>query len=322
MDKIKWGVIGCANIAENGVIPGIIESEGSELYAIASRSESKAKNFMSKFAFKKSYFDYNKILEDDQVDAVYIPLPNGLHKEWVIKAAQSGKHVLCEKPMGLTAKDSIEMFEVCRENGVLLMEAFAFMHSPQTIRVKQLVEGGAIGRLKYINSYQIVQKNNKSDPRYDKALGGGSVYDLGCYNLLISRHCAGKEPLMIKANGNIDGGTGVDTSCLIEMDFGNNLLATVYCSFECGFGSEYNLFGEKGSIKVSGLFNLYGETEIIIEEKNRRYIEKIYCPSNYKLEVEQFNRCIRHGEKPLMTMENTVGNAAVIDEVLKQIYKI
>ena len=128
--SVKWGVLGTANIARGCTIPGMKMAENCELYAIAGRNEAKVQSYKDEFGFEKAYVGYDKLLEDPEVQAVYIPLPNNLHKEWVIKALKAGKHVLCEKPLALSAADAREMFAVAKENNVILMEAYAYLHSP------------------------------------------------------------------------------------------------------------------------------------------------------------------------------------------------
>ena len=134
--SVKWGVLGTANIAKGCTIPGMNEALNCELYAIAGRSEEKVESYKTEFGFQKGYVGYDNLLDDPEVQAVYIPLPNHLHKEWVIKALKKGKHVLCEKPMALNADDAREMFAVAKENNVILMEAYAYLHTPYILSLK------------------------------------------------------------------------------------------------------------------------------------------------------------------------------------------
>ena len=150
MSKVKWGVLGTANVAAWGTIPGMQKSESCELYAIAGRSLEKAERYKSEFGFEKAYGSYDELLDDKEVQAVYIPLPNNLHKEWVIKALKAGKNVLCEKPMGLNADEIREMFKVAEESGSLLMEAYAYLHSPYVLSLVKDVKSGVIGDVDYI----------------------------------------------------------------------------------------------------------------------------------------------------------------------------
>ena len=181
--KLNWGILSCARIAASAVIPGILAANNAELYAIASRTQPKLDDFAARFKPQKTFLGYQELLDDPAVDAVYIPLPNGLHREWVLKAAKAGKHVLCEKPLGLNEAETREMHQACQDAGVLLMEAYAYLHSPLTSQVKKLVDDGAIGSLRYIESGFSFPLQDRGDVRFDKALGGGATYDLGCYNL-------------------------------------------------------------------------------------------------------------------------------------------
>ena len=148
---VKWGVLGTANIAKGCTIPGMKMADNCEIYAIAGRNETKVDNYRNEFGFSKAYIGYEKLLEDPEVQAVYIPLPNSLHKEWVIKALKAGKNVLCEKPMALNADDAREMFAVAKENNVILMEAYAYLHSPYIASLKADLASGIIGDVDYLS---------------------------------------------------------------------------------------------------------------------------------------------------------------------------
>ena len=152
MKKIHWGVLGTAHIAEKQTIPGMQNAKNCELYAIAGRSMEKAKDFQNRFGFQKAYGSYEELLEDPEVEAVYIPLPNHLHKEWVLKAAAHKKHILCEKPMSGSAKDTRDIIQACEDAGVILMEAFAYLHSPLMQKLKLQIEEGLIGDVNFIES--------------------------------------------------------------------------------------------------------------------------------------------------------------------------
>ena len=172
MSKVKWGVLGTANVAAWGTIPGMKQSQSCELYAIAGRSLEKAERYKDTFGFEKAYGSYDELLEDKEVQAVYIPLPNNLHLPWVEKALKAGKNVLCEKPMGLTAEETKKMFKVAEESGVLLMEAYAYLHSPYIDSLKNDVRSGVIGEIDYIDTAFVTQ-GYKEDIRLYKDLGGG-----------------------------------------------------------------------------------------------------------------------------------------------------
>ena len=170
METVKWGVLGTAGIAKDQTIPGMIEAENCSLYAIAGKNIDKALSFQDKFGFDKAYGSYDQLISDPTVEAVYIPLPNSLHFEWVKKALQNGKHVLCEKPITPTASEAEELFRTADENHVFLMEAFAYLHSPFIAAIKNEIESGAIGELRYLESQFITSDYDLSNIRMRKYL--------------------------------------------------------------------------------------------------------------------------------------------------------
>lgn len=318
---INWGILGCAGIADGRVIPGLLQASRAKLYAISSRGNSdKLKRFKDKFKPEATYSSYEELLADPKVEAVYIPLPNGLHYEWVLKAAAMKKHILCEKPLGVSILQIKQMQAACDANGVHLMEAFAYRHSPLTKKVKSLLDSGIIGKVKFIESYFGYFLENEDDVRFSETLYGGATYDVGCYNLNLIRYLAGSEPLKISAVGKVSNKYGVDEGSSILMEFKDELSAFAYCSLAIAPSCQYTVIGDKGVLKVPTEFNSKGTARIIItvSEKTEEII--IECPDNYMLEIEQFNRVIWGEEDPLITFEDSLGNAVVIDESLNQVF--
>jgi len=318
---INWGILGCAGIADGRVIPGLLQASGAKLYAIASRGNSdKLKHFQNKFNPEVVYSSYEELLADPKVEAVYIPLPNGLHYEWVLKAAAMKKHILCEKPLGVSKLQVKLMQAACDANGVYLMEAFAYRQSPLTMKVKSLLDSGILGQLKFIESYYGYYLENEADVRFSEALYGGATYDVGCYNLNLIRYLAGSEPLKINAVGKISDKYGVDEGSSILMEFKDDLEAFAYCSLAISPSCQYTVIGEKGVLKVPTEFNSKGTAKIIISTAEKTEEIIIECPDNYMLEIEHFNRVIWGEENPLITFEDSLGNAIVIDESLNQVF--
>ena len=180
MRKVKWGVLGTAGIAKGCTIPGMVEAENCELYAIAGRSPEKVKAYQDEFGFEKAYGSYEELLADPQVEAVYIPLPNTLHCEGTRKAIDAGKHVLCEKPLAPSAEKAAELIAAANEKGVFLMEAFAYLHSPLTKAVKAELYSGSIGEILYMESAFITSDYDMPNIRMRTDTLGGCTYDLGC----------------------------------------------------------------------------------------------------------------------------------------------
>ena len=218
--SVKWGVLGTANIARGCTIPGMKMAENCELYAIAGRNEAKVQSYKDEFGFEKAYVGYDKLLEDPDVQAVYIPLPNNLHKEWVIKALKAGKHVLCEKPLALNAEDAKEMFAVAKENNVILMEAYAYLHSPYIQSLKDDIKSGVIGDVEFVDTAFFTQYYVE-DIRMYKELGGGAIYDLGCYctTMILSLVDSAPDFVMAKAEFN-DKGADVLSSVILKFENG------------------------------------------------------------------------------------------------------
>jgi len=318
---INWGVIGCAGIAEGRVLPGLLHASNARLYAISSRGSSeKLQRFKEKFNPDVVYESYEELLDDPKVDAVYIPLPNGLHYEWVLKAAAKKKHILCEKPLGVSKQQVKQMKDVCESNNVYLMEAFAYRHSPLTKKVKSIIDSEVLGKIKFIESYYCYFLENEDDVRFSAALYGGATYDVGCYNLNLIRYLAGSEPLKISASGKISPRHSVDEGSSILMEFKDNLEAFSYCSLVTAPACQYTVIGEKGVLKVPTEFNSKGMAKIIITISGQTEEMEVYCPDNYMLEIEQFGSVINGEESPLISFEDSSGNAAVIDEALRQIF--
>jgi predicted dehydrogenase len=238
------------------------------LLALASRDWGRAEQWAREFAVPRVYASYEAVLADSELDAVYIPLPNELHKPWVMAAADAGKHVLCEKPLALDSQEAAAMVEHCRRRGVIVMEAFMWRHQPRTLEIRKRVRDGAIGELRLVRasfSFPI----EPGDWRLDPARGGGALWDVGCYGVSTARLFAGGEPRMARAlahfrqsgvdvakthhaeRDDYDGGrSGVDLTLTAVLEFESDVLATIDCSFEQPFRCHYELVGSRGSVEV------------------------------------------------------------------------
>lgn len=322
MSKVKWGVLGTANVAAWGTIPGMKKSESCELYAIAGRSLEKAERYKSEFGFQKAYGSYDELIADADVQAIYIPLPNNLHKEWVIKALQAKKNVLCEKPIGLNAAETKEMFKVASDNGVLLMEAYAYLHSPYVESLKKDVSSGVIGDIDYIETAFITQ-GYKEDIRLYKELGGGAMYDLGCYCTTMILSLIDSDVSYVKADAEFsDKGVDLNTAAILRFDNGTRASFNVGMILGENTNSRFDrlfIHGTKGSIRSDVEYNQEGDVSYRIYSGDEVIERKISVPHNYSLEIEQFSRCIMHGEKPHITSRFSIKNAELIDMVLEDI---
>lgn len=322
MSKVKWGVLGTANVAAWGTIPGMKKSESCELYAIAGRSLEKAERYKSEFGFQKAYGSYDELIADADVQAIYIPLPNNLHKEWVIKALKAKKNVLCEKPIGLNAAETKEMFKVASDNGVLLMEAYAYLHSPYVESLKKDVSSGVIGDIDYIETAFITQ-GYKEDIRLYKELGGGAMYDLGCYCTTMILSLIDSDVSYVKADAEFsDKGVDLNTAAILRFDNGTRASFNVGMILGENTNSRFDrlfIHGTKGSVRSDVEYNQEGDVSYRIYSGDEVIERKVSVPHNYSLEIEQFSRCIMHGEKPHITSQFSIKNAELIDMVLEDI---
>ena len=322
MDRVKWGVMGTANIARWATIPGMKLAESCELYAIAGRSIEKAEKFKEEYGFEKAYGTYEELLMDKEVQAVYIPLPNDIHLRWVKECLKAGKHVLCEKPLALNADEATEMYAEASKYGAHLMEAYAYLHSPYVEALKKDVNSGIIGDVDYIESAFITQ-GYKEDFRLHKEFGGGAMYDLGCYCTTMILSLVDSDPDFVKAVAEFsDLAVDLNTSGIIRFKNG------VRASFNVGMilGENTNsrfdrlyIHGTNGSIRSEVEYNQAGEVSYRIFNVDGVTERKISVPQNYSLEIENMSRCILYGDKPHISPAFSIRNAELIDRVLKEI---
>lgn len=323
MRKIKWGVLGTAGIAKGCTIPGMQQADNCELYAIAGRSLEKAKAFQTEFGFEKAYGSYEELLADSEVEAVYIPLPNTMHCEWSVKALEAKKHVLCEKPLAPSEEIAKQMIDAANENGVFLMEAFAYLHSPFVAAVKNEIKNGTIGDILYMESAFITSDYDLTNIRMRRDALGGCLYDLGCYSTSQILWMLEEEPEKVQAvsdfsEQNID----VYTTALLTFTGGKRAV------LNCGMclkteGDQridrFQIHGTKGYLKSETRFNQAGQLAYTICVDGKEEVKVVDTPHNYRLEVEQLGRCILNGETTHVSNEFTLKNARLMDRILAEI---
>lgn len=322
---VRWGVLGCSGIGKSRTIPGLLACENAELYAIAGRNEEKLKAYAEPFAPKKLYTDYQALLDDENVDVVYLPLPNGIHMEWVKKAAAAGKHILCEKPMALTEEQVREMFAAAKEHGVLLEEAYAYRHAQLVQKVKEIVDSGAIGRIRYLESKHSTFDTNRSGIRYQKGNGGGAVYDVTCYNVSLASYLFGKDPEDMSVYCGFDKETGVDVSDAVMLRYEEGVTAMLYAGLDAYCRGCYSILGETGRIDVDHKFNSSGVCHIRVSTGARpqgaEYVDEttteytIWVDDNYKKEIELFSDAVLNGSALTVSEEESLRTARVCDAI-------
>ncbi|MED4204740.1 Gfo/Idh/MocA family oxidoreductase [Neobacillus mesonae] len=321
MKKVKWGILSTADIAQTQVIPAILRANNAEIHGISSLS-GKAKETALKFSIPNYYGSYEDMLQNQEIDAVYIPVPNHLHKKWVIEAARYGKHVLCEKPAALTVEETLEMVEVCKQNNVKFMEAFMYQFHPQHKRVQEIIESGEIGNLRFMRaSFSFNLGDKQNNIRMKNEMGGGSIYDVGCYGIHAIRNLLKSEPEEIKVIANIDPQSGVDLSAVVYMKLENGLNAVFDCGMDMAFRHEYEIVGTKGRVVVPRAFRPDlndGEGLLLIYSEQGFRNEKIIA-DQYRNQIEHFSQAVLEDRLPSYSSENTIQNMRVIEACYQSI---
>lgn len=315
MKKVRFGILSTANIAQKELIPAIERAENAEVVAIASLS-GKETEVAKQFNIPKAYASYEELLDDQDVDAVYIPLPNHLHKEWVIKAAQKGKHVLCEKPAALNAEETEELVKVCRDHQVKYMEGFMYQFHTQHERVKEIIASGEIGEVQMMEAtFSFYMNDRENNIRMDASKGGGSVYDIGCYCIHSIRNILGDEPEKVYVEAEVDPVMKVDTAAYAILTMKSGIKAMFHCSFNSPMRHQYIIKGTKGFITVPRAYrpDNYGHEGLVIVEKDNEIREEKIVADQYKLEIEHFSQAILDDVDPVYTGEDTILNMKAID---------
>ncbi len=252
MAKIRWGILSTAKIGVDKVIPAMQRGALTEVVAIASRSEAKARQAADKLGIKTAHGSYEALLADPEVDAVYNPLPNDQHVPWSIRALEAGKHVLCEKPIGLSAAEGRTLADAAAEHPKLkLMEAFMYRHHPQWRTAKELVTSGRIGTLRTIQTFFSYYSDDPSNIRHDPSMGGGGLMDIGCYAISLSRWLFDAEPARVLGHVEVDPDWGIDRMASAILDFGQGGSATFTCSMAVNPLQVVQVVGTKGRIELS-----------------------------------------------------------------------
>jgi predicted dehydrogenase len=254
--RLRWGVLSTASIAREKWIPGVRRSARSEVVAIGSRDGEAAARAARELGIPRWHGSYEALLADPDVDAVYIPLPNHLHLEWTLAAVRAGKHVLCEKPLALTAADAEVMVEAAHAAGVRLMEAFMYRLHPSWVAVRELVASGRIGGLRAVQSWFSYYNDDPENIRNIRAAGGGALYDIGCYCVNLSRMLFGAEPVRVVGSIVRDAASGVDVLASGLLDFDGGGVASFTCSTRTETDQRVHVYGTEGHVSIGIPFNI------------------------------------------------------------------
>jgi predicted dehydrogenase len=321
--KVKWGVLGVANIAVEKVIPAMQRGEVSEIAAIASRNLARARVAADRLGIGRTYGSYDDLLADSGIEAVYNPLPNDLHVPWTLKALEAGKHVLCEKPIGLDANEARSLIEARNRSGKLVAEAFMVRFHPQWRRARELVGVGAIGAVGAIQTFFSYRLLDPANVR-NRPPGGGALYDIGCYAILTARYIFGAEPTRVVATLDRDPNFRTDRLISAILEFPRGRQLTFSAATQLSGHQRVTIVGETGRIEITIPFNAPPDrpTRIMVDTGEDVFgsgarVEEFPVCDQYALQGDAFSRAVL-GEAPLeYPLEDAVLNMRIIDALFR-----
>jgi D-xylose 1-dehydrogenase (NADP+, D-xylono-1,5-lactone-forming) len=309
---VRWGILSTARINDE-IIAGAAESDRVEILAVASRDAGRADAYAREKGIERSYGSYEELLEDPDIEAVYIPLPNGMHIPWTMRSLEAGKHVLCEKPLSRRADDVVAAFDLADSAGLVLSEGFMWRHHPQTTKLGELLQDGTIGRLRVVRasfSFELASRHGPNDTRFDPELDGGALMDVGCYCISAIRF-AGGEPERMQAE-QVVGESGVDVVFAATLRLPGDTLAHFDCGFVLPSRDEVEIVGEEASLFLDDPWHARSP---VIELRRDGAVEKIEAEraNSYRLELENVSGAIRGEVELLLGRDDAVAQARAIE---------
>lgn len=319
MNKVRWGILSTARIGVDKVIPAMQQGRYCEVVAVASRTLDSARQAGEKLGIPKAYGSYDELIADPEIDAVYNPLPNHLHVPWSIQALEAGKHVLCEKPIGLSTAEAEQLVEAGRRHPQLkLMEAFMYRHHPQWRAARQIVREGGIGELRTIQSFFCYHNTNPADIRNLADYGGGGLMDIGCYPISLSRFLFEGEPERVMGIVDCDPQMGVDRLTSAILDFGRGT-STFTCSMQLAPFQRVNIFGTEGRVEIEIPFNAPPDRPSRIRHQRGSDIEERTFPicNQYTIQGDLFSEAVLRDTPVPTPIEDAVDNMRVIEAIVQ-----
>jgi xylose dehydrogenase (NAD/NADP) len=314
-DIVRWGVLGTARVNQL-VLPAIQASPRSRLLALASRDAGRAADHAARWGMARAYPAYAALLVDHEIDAVYIALPNSLHAEWTLRAIRAGKHVLCEKPLALTARDVDTIAAAAAATGVVVAEAVMYRYHPQTLRVQELLASGAIGPVRLMLSWFTVQVADEGEARMLPELGGGCLWNLGVYPISYLRLVAGAEPIECRGMEQ-RGATGVDEDYVGQLRFPGDIYGQFHASFRMPRRMHLEIVGRDGVMTVAQPFKPGVEERILIRRGNDVETVTVTGAELYRPEIEDFVDAVTLGRPSRVSLADTRGTVATIEALLR-----
>lgn len=317
IELVRFGILSAANIGVHAVAPAIQSSANGKLLAVGSRDTQHATEVYSFAPSVRIYNSYQAIIDDPDIEAVYIPLPNSLHTEWTIKALQAGKHVLCEKPLAVTREEGEEMVDVARTQNVLLMEAFMYRFHPQIVWAIEQVQAGLLGPVRLVRaSFSFDIRSHPENIRLQPDLAGGSLMDVGCFSVNLFRAIYGHAPLSVAARVYVPSPTSVDLATNAVLDYGDGRFGILDSSLGLPSRQSAEIIGESGILTIPVPFTPGSYDMTVFVTKNGKMTEQNFSGvDQYKLEVEHFAQCIRSGQDPRLSLSETLENVSTIEAI-------
>ena len=323
MKKLNWGILSTAKIGIEKVIPAMQQGKLNEIVAIASRTHESAREAAKNLKIPTAYGSYHELLDDTSIEAVYIPLPNHMHVPWTIKALAANKHVLCEKPIALTATEAKELLKETEKFPHLkVMEAFMYRHHPQWIQALELINGGGIGMVKTVHSFFSYYNDDPENIRNMVDIGGGGLMDIGCYCISLARLIFDEEPQRVFGKIEYDPGFETDRICSGILDFVQGT-STFTCSTQLVPYQRVNVFGTKGRIEIEIPFNAPPDKPCKMLFQNNEIIEEIEIKicDQYTIQGDLFSLAVLKNEKVPTPIEDAVANMKVLEAVIQSAEK-
>ncbi len=317
MKKLRFGILSTAKIGRVYTIPAMQQSEYCEVSAIASRNLERAVSVARELSIPKAYGSYEELLNDPDIDAIYIPLPNHLHVQWSIKCLESGKHVLCEKPIGMDAVDARKLKEAAkRYPGLHVMEAFMYRHHPRWQRVAEIVRSGKLGEIKTVHSMFSYYNDDPDNYRNSVEMGGGGLMDIGCYSISVARLIFGMEPDQVYGYSEYDPDFGIDRLASGLLTFGSGT-SVFTCSTQCFKDQYVKIYGTKGKLDLNWPFNPdFSEKTILRGVIDEKEFNEEFPPCNhFTIQADNFARSVFDGTPAPISLDDSIGNMEVIDRV-------
>jgi len=312
---LHWGLLSTARI-NNALIPPLRTSKRNKLLAVASRSQDKADAYARQKKIKRAHGSYEALLADPEIDVIYNSLPNHLHAEWTIKALEAGKHVLCEKPMALSLDEVDAITAAAVRHGRIVVEAFAYRSHPQTRKVREIIDSGMLGKVKMVHGSFSFVMTNPDDIRWDPQMGGGGLWDIGCYPLSFTRCILAAEPLEV-FGWQVTSPTGVDETFVAQLCFPGDIYFQLDCSFKIPPHQFMEIVGDEGTLSIPQPFNTGSKRTLYLTRAGKTSIIQVKGPDPYLAEVEDLADAILLAKPPVVSLADSRANAAALLALLE-----